>query len=96
MLRAERQKRKEKQSQKEPIAFKTSKSIKVFRDILFLMVAAVAVLIIVGINANSTPTIDLNKYISFSAVGYDGYGNIVVNIDWDSIQKKYEKKIKSN
>lgn len=53
--------------------------------------AAAVVLIIVGVNAANT--VNLNKYMTVTAEGYDGYGQARADIDWEAIEKKYGKKI---
>ncbi len=44
-----------------------------------------------GCGGIGTPTIDLDKYLSFDISGYDGYGNIYADIDFDAIIKDYPK-----
>ena len=39
-------------------------------------------------------TIDLNKYVTFETTGYNGYGNVYPQIDWEKIQKKYDSRLK--
>ncbi len=64
------------------------------RKVLFggiAVVAAIIVIIVAAVNAGKT--IDLNKYVTFEASGYDGYGTVNVTIDWDGIEKKYGSKL---
>ena len=37
--------------------------------------------------------INLNKYMSLEAEGYEGYGKTKLSIDWDAIEKKYAAKM---
>lgn len=37
--------------------------------------------------------INLNKYVNVEVEGFEGYGTVKAEIDWDSIEKKYGKKI---
>ena len=46
-------------------------------------IIAIVVIAIVAINAGKT--INLDKYLTIEASGYDGYGNAKVTIDWDAI-----------
>lgn len=54
-------------------------------------IIAIVVIAIVAINAGKT--INLDKYLTIEASGYDGYGNAKVTIDWDAIEAKYGKKL---
>jgi hypothetical protein len=55
-------------------------------------IVALIVIIIAAVNAK--PTINMNKYITVEADGYDGYGSARVQVDWDAIEEKYGDKIK--
>ena len=55
------------------------------------VIIAIVVIAIVAINAGKT--INLDKYLTIEASGYDGYGNAKVTIDWDAIEAKYGKKL---
>lgn len=56
-------------------------------------VAAVAFVILVCVMLSAGKTINLNKYLTLEASGYDGYGSAVPSIDWREIEKKYGKKL---
>lgn len=57
-----------------------------------VLVVLVAVLYLVVSNASKT--INLNKYLTISTEGYEGYGTATAYIDWDAIEKKYGSKLK--
>lgn len=57
--------------------------------------AAVLILaVIIGMAVSSGNTINLNKYITIEAEGYDGYGTAQVGIDLDALEEKYGDKLK--
>ncbi|MCR5310823.1 MAG: zinc ribbon domain-containing protein [Lachnospiraceae bacterium] len=45
---------------------------------------------------NAVSTIDLNKFTTVEASGFDGYGTPSYSIDWDAISEKYGKKVTYN
>lgn len=53
-----------------------------------------AVLIPALILTFSKPTIDLNKYLTITTEGYDGYGKARADIDWDAIEEDYSSSLK--
>lgn len=55
--------------------------------------AVIALIVIIVVAVNAGRTIDLNKYLTVEASGYDGYGNATVTVDWDAIEEKYGSKI---
>ena len=55
--------------------------------------AGIALIVIIVVAVNAGRTIDLNKYLTVEASGYDGYGNATVTVDWDAIAEKYGSKI---
>ena len=57
-------------------------------------VALAALIAIICIANNISRTINLNKFVTVEATGYDGYGTAAVTIDWDAIDEKYGDKIK--
>ena len=60
-------------------------------------IAVVAVLVVGFIFVQKMGrTIDLNKYMTVDASGYDGYGTAVVTVDWDAIEEKYGEKLSLN
>lgn len=60
-------------------------------------VAAAALLVVGGIAfANRTPTINLNKYVTLSAEGYDSLGKLDVEFDTDKLEKDYGKTLAKN
>lgn len=64
------------------------------KQLLLGVGAAVIVLItVIAIAVNAGRTIDLNKYLTVEAEGYDGYGTATVTIDWDAIEEKYGSRI---
>lgn len=57
--------------------------------------AVVVVVIAAGLLiSHARKTIDLNKYVTFETTGYNGYGNVYPQIDWQKIQKKYDSRLK--
>ena len=54
-----------------------------------VIVIAVLLFIIFGMKQ----TINLNDYLTIKASGYNGYGTVEINIDWDSIEEEYGEKI---
>lgn len=57
-------------------------------------VGIVVVILAVCLVRNAGKTIDLNKYLTVEATGYDGYGTAQTSIDWDAIEEKYGDKLK--
>lgn len=59
---------------------------------------AVAAVVIVGgvLIATHKPTVNLNKYITLSAEGYNSIGTLDVEFDTDKLEKDYGKKIAKN
>lgn len=62
---------------------------------IFLCAGAVAAVLIaiILIASNSGKTIDLNKYLTVEAEGYNGYGTASAVIDWDAIEEKCGSKL---
>ena len=61
---------------------------------VILPIAAVAVVAAGGwAFANRTPTIDVSKYMTFSADGYNTVGKLNVDFDTDKLEKDYGKQI---
>lgn len=54
----------------------------------------VVLVLIIVLGVNSSNTINLNKYVTVEASGYEGYGRAIVTVDWDAIEKKYGSKVK--
>lgn len=56
---------------------------------------AVAAVVVVGgvLIATHKPTVNLNKYITLSAEGYNSIGTLDVEFDTDKLEKDYGKKI---
>lgn len=54
----------------------------------------VAIIVIIIAVANAKPTINMNKYVTVESDGYDGYGSARVQVDWETIEKKYGEKVK--
>lgn len=64
------------------------------KKLLFCGCAAIVVLVvIIAMALNAGKTIDLNKYLTIDASGYNGYGSANTSIDWDGIEKKYGSKL---
>lgn len=58
------------------------------KKLLFCGCAAIVVLVvIIAMALNAGKTIDLNKYLTIDASGYNGYGSANTSIDWDGIEK---------
>lgn len=55
--------------------------------------AVLGITVVTGMYVNARSTVDLNKYMTVEAVGYDGYGTAKVSIDWKAIKQKYGDKI---
>ncbi len=58
--------------------------------------AAVAGVLLIaggGMMISSRNTINLNRYLTVDVEGYDGYGQVTANIDWDAIEKKYGSRL---
>ena len=64
--------------------------------IIVTVVGVLAIIALICFVANSTPTINLDKYVTIEAVGYDHYGSVDAIIDWDAIEEKYGDKISFN
>lgn len=64
---------------------------------LAVPVAVVAVVVVGGVLiATHKPTVNLNKYITLSAEGYNSIGTLDVEFDTDKLEKDYGKKIAKN
>lgn len=64
------------------------------KKILFGVCAAiVAVIVVIAVALNAGKTINLNKYLTIEASGYNGYGSVSATIDWTAIEKKYGSKL---
>lgn len=57
------------------------------------VVAIVGLIVVICVAVNSGKTINLNKYIVVEEYGYDGYGSVNIDIDWDAIEEKYGSKL---
>ena len=71
----------------------SQKTGKVLAAIAAAGIGAVIILAMIVTVVNRTPTINLNDYLYFETEGYDGYGSVTAEIDWDSIKEKYRNKI---
>lgn len=72
----------------------TASMKKLPKHVLFGAVAVGVVLIAGGgMMISSRNTINLNRYLTVDVEGYDGYGQVTADIDWDAIEKKYGSKI---
>ncbi|WP_302370855.1 hypothetical protein [uncultured Gemmiger sp.] len=62
------------------------------------MPVAVAAVVVVGgvLIATHKPTVNLNKYITLSAEGYNSIGTLDVEFDTDKLERDYGKKIAKN
>ena len=64
------------------------------RKVLIGAVAGIVVLIVlIGAVRSHGRTIDLNKYLTINTSGYNGYGSVTAEVDWDSFEEKYDSKI---
>lgn len=64
---------------------------KKFMIIGLAIILGIIAIICVVVKAKST--INLDKYMTVSFEGYDGYGKATATIDWDAIESKYGDKI---
>lgn len=79
----------------EPKSLTHKKSRGLNKFLIGLACAVVVVVIAAGLLiSRARRTIDLNKYITFETTGYNGYGNVYPQIDWQKIQKKYDSRLK--
>lgn len=62
---------------------------------IILIAFTVACILAFILNAFVKPTINLNKYITASATGYDTIGKAIVKIDTEQFEKDYSKKVGS-
>lgn len=61
-----------------------------------VMAAAAAAVLLAGVAfANRKPTVDLNKYVTLSAEGYNSLGKLDVEFDTAKLEKDYGKKLAS-
>ncbi len=65
--------------------------MKKVKVIIALGVAIAALALLAGCGKAQ---IDLNKYLTVTVSGYDGYGTASVELDWDAIEEKYGSKLK--
>ncbi len=64
------------------------------KKILFGVIGGViALIIIICVAVNAGSTINLDKYITIEASGYEGYGKVTAVLDWDAIEEKYGEKV---
>ena len=72
----------------EPKSLTHKKSRGLNKFLIGLACAVVVVVIAAGLLiSRARRTIDLNKYVTFETTGYNGYGNVYPQIDWQKIQK---------
>lgn len=57
------------------------------------LAAVIALIAFICFYINESNTINLNKYMTIKATGYDGYGHGDVSIDWSAIKEKYGTKV---
>lgn len=60
---------------------------------IVLIILAVASIVVTLLNVFMKPTIDLNKYITVTAEGYDTIGVAVIKVDDEQFEKEYVKKV---
>ncbi len=70
------------------------KTIQSKKKLIGISIIAILIFIIVVSLLNSRPTIDLNKYTTVNVNGYNNFGVLNVEIDWNSIKEDYGDKIK--
>lgn len=63
------------------------------KAVLGIVGVVVILVIVICLALNMSTTINLDKYVTIEATGYDGYGNVSAKIDWDAIEEKYGDKI---
>ena len=61
----------------------------------FLLLLGIAVLSTMVLTGCGKQKINLNKYVSLAAEGYDGYGRAVVNVDYDLLNKDFAGKLEA-
>ncbi|MCR5272891.1 MAG: zinc-ribbon domain-containing protein [Lachnospiraceae bacterium] len=59
-----------------------------------VVVLLIVVFLLSSFLKNKAKTIDLNKYVAIETTGYNGYGSNNPKIDWETLEKDYEGKIK--
>lgn len=68
--------------------------VKIKPQVLLIGVAALVVLILAIIIGNTLGnTINLDKYVLIESEGYDGYGRVEADVDWEAINEKYGDKL---
>lgn len=74
----------------------THKKSRGLNKLLIGLACAVVVVVIAAglLISRARRSIDLNNYITFETTGYNGYGSVYPQIDWQKIQKKYDSRLK--
>lgn len=67
--------------------------MKKLKQVLLMCMLGIVVLALSGCGST---TIDLNKYVTIEAEGYDSMGTITCRFDYDAFEKDYDGKIKAN
>ena len=83
-------------SDKEGTAQKTKKEKKVMRKLKQMLLACVLGVVVFALSGCGSTTIDLNKYVTVEAEGYDSMGTLTCTFDYDAFEKDYDGKIKAN
>lgn len=74
---------------------KSKKEKKVMRKLKQVLLACVLGIVAVALSGCGSTTIDLNKYVTIEAEGYDSMGRLNVTFDYDAFEKDYDGKIKA-
>lgn len=77
----------------QPVQPKAPMSKKTKMSIIIGVACAVAVIVAFVIYSVVPKTIKLDKFVSFESSGYDGYGEVYADFDWDAFEKEYGSKI---
>ena len=68
--------------------------VKIKPQVLVIGVVALVALILAIIIGNTLGnTINLDKYVLIESEGYDGYGRVEADVDWEAINEKYGDKL---
>ena len=60
---------------------------------ILICIAAVIIFFAGFMIMRARKTIDLDKYVSFEATGYEGTGDVYAQIDWQKIEEKYGSRL---
>lgn len=66
------------------------------KELKQLLLACVMGIVVFALSGCGSTTIDLNKYVTIEAEGYDSMGTLTCTFDYDAFEKDYDGKIKAN